>query len=410
MKTGDLALGLIKWRPVLGGLLVEFLLGLLLVRAHIGRGALVCIADKMAALMTFAGHGSRFVFGYLGTGKMDGNLPEQKPVLAFTVASTLVFFGLLVSVLCHYGMLQRVMLVAARLMTVTLGTTSCESLCAASNVVLGMTDSTQLIKPYLPILTKSELHCVMTCGFATISGSLFAVFTIFGVKAEHMMAASLMSAPAALAFAKLFYPEAEETTSCPDKIKNLQPSVLETMARGMTALVMLAANVVACLLGFMACMALADAVLVYLGGLLGWQFLTLNWLMGRLFIPLALAMGVSLEECSRVASLVGLKTALNEVVAYGQLSDLVQRGLLSPRAEMVCTFALCGFSNLGALGVQLGTYAALAPERLPDCSRVAMRALIAGWVACFMTACTAGALMDTTAYEVPGHFNGYEFV
>ncbi|KAH9369602.1 hypothetical protein HPB48_011504 [Haemaphysalis longicornis] len=112
--------------------------------------------------------------------------------------------------------------------------------------------------------------------------------------------------------------------------------------------------------------------------------------MGRLFIPLALAMGVSLEECSRVASLVGLKTALNEVVAYGQLSDLVQRGLLSPRAEMVCTFALCGFSNLGALGVQLGACAALVPDRLPDCSRVVMRALIAGWVACFMTACTAG--------------------
>ncbi|XP_077553720.1 putative transporter YutK [Haemaphysalis longicornis] len=404
----------IKWRPVLGGLLLQFLLGLLLVRAHVGRGALLCIADKIAAIMSFAGHGSRFVFGYLATGKLDGGLPEQKPVLAFTVASAVVFSGLLVSALCHYGLLQRVMLRVGRLMEFTLGTTSCESLCAASNVILGMTDSAQLIKPYLAKLTKSELHCVMTCGFATISGSLFAVFTAFGVKAEHMMAASLMSAPAALAFAKLLYPETEENTCSPEKIKQLQSlergSLLESMARGMTSLVMLVANVVGCLLGFVAFMALADAVLVYLGTLLRWEFLTVDWLMGRLFIPLALAMGVSLEECSRVASLVGLKTALNEVVAYGQLSDLVQRGLLSPRAEMVCTFALCGFSNLGALGVQLGACAALVPDRLPDCSRVVMRALIAGWVACFMTACTAGALTDTRAYEVLTRFKSYEFL
>ncbi|XP_077512953.1 solute carrier family 28 member 3-like [Amblyomma americanum] len=405
----------IRWRTVLSGFLLQFVLGLLLVRWEVGRGALVCIADKMTHAISFASHGGRFVFGYLATGQLDGGLPNQQPVLAFTVVSTVVSFGLLVSVLCHYGLLQCLAYRFGRLMAATLGTTACESFCAATNVFLGMADSTLLVKPYLPHLTRSEIHCVMTCGFATISGSLFAVFTTLGVKAEHMLAASVMSAPAALGFSKLFYPETEDTFNSLD-IRDVRRSgrpectVLESMARGVSSLLAVSAHVVASLVGFLACMALADALLAQLGALLGWPFVTLNWLLGRLFVPLALAMGVSMDECSHVASLVGLKTALSEVVAYGQMGELAQRGRLSLRAQLICTHALCGFSSVGALGVQLGACAALAPHRLPDCARVAGRALAAGSVACFMTACTAGALTDTTAYEVPMRFNSYDFV
>ncbi|XP_077512859.1 solute carrier family 28 member 3-like [Amblyomma americanum] len=407
----------IKWRPVLSGLLLQFMLGLFLVRWHVGRGALVCIAEKVATVVSFAGHGAKFVFSYLSTGELEGVLPRQQPVLAFTVVPTIVFFGLLVSVLCHYGVLQFLALRFGRVMAAALGTAACESYCAACNVFLGMTDSALLIKPYLAQLTKSELHSIMACGFATISGSLFAVFTTLGVKAEHMMAASLMSAPAALGFSKLLYPEEEENAEDESALYLNRPcscgpecTVLESMSRNVSSLLLVAANVVASLLGFLAFIALVDALLAYIGALLGWDFVSLNWLVGRLLLPLALAMGVSPDECSRVGYLVGLKTALNEVVAYSEMVGLAQKGLLSPRAQLVCTHALCGFSSVGALGVQLGAYAALAPGRLSDCARVAGRALVAGSVACFMTACTAGALTDTAAYEAPARFNSYEFL
>lgn len=406
----------IKWRPVLSGFLLQFVLGLLLLRWKIGRRALLCLADKINAVIAFASHGARFVFGYLASGQLDGDgLPQQKPVLALSVLSAAVFFGMVVSLLCHYGLLQCLALKVGRLMAFVLGTTTCESYCAASNVFLGMADSVLLIKPCLTQLTMSEIHCVMTCGFATISGSLFAVFTTFGVKAEDMIAASLMSAPAALGFAKLFYPETEDSRTSLEKISDPRKSrpgctLLESVAYGLSAQLRVAAHVVASLMGFLSFMALVDSLLASLGSLVGWQFVTLNWLLGRLFVPLALAMGVGLHECSRVASLLGLKAALNEVVAYSKMCELARDGQLSLRSQMLCAHALCGFSNLGALGVQLGAYAVLAPERLSDCSRVAGRALIAGSLACFMTACTAGALTDTAAYDVPTAFNSYDFL
>ncbi|XP_065296525.1 uncharacterized transporter YutK-like isoform X2 [Dermacentor albipictus] len=272
----------IKWRPVLSGFLLQFVLGLLLVRWKVGRGALLCFADKMNAAIAFAGHGARFVFGYLATGQLDGDgLPQQKPVLALTVLSAVVFFGLLVSLLCHCGLLQCLALKVGRLMAVVMGTTICESYCATSNMFLGVADSVLLIKPCLAQLTRSEIHCIMTCGFATISGSLFAVFTTFGVKAEDMIAASLMSAPAALGFAKLFYPEMEESCLGLEKFSDPRKSrpgctLLESVSHGLSAQLRVAAHVVASLLGFLSFMALADSLLASLGSLVGWQFVTLN--------------------------------------------------------------------------------------------------------------------------------------
>ncbi|XP_070393646.1 uncharacterized transporter YutK-like [Dermacentor albipictus] len=406
----------VKWRPVLSGLLLQFALGLLLVRWHLGRSVLVCFAEKIAAIISFAGRGGSFVFGYLSTGELEGGLPRQEPVLAVTVVSTMVFFGLLVSVLCHYGLLQFLAFRFARLIAAAIGTTALESYCAACNIYLGMIDSAVLLRPYLAQLTRSELHTVMTCGFATISGSLFAVFTVFGVKAEHMVAASVMSAPAALGFSKLFYPETEDSSSSLESIREVRRrcrpdyTAFESVARGMSSLLAVAANVAASLLGFVACVALADAMLAYVCAALGWKLVTVNWLLGRLFVPLTLVMGLSVDESSRVASLVGLKTVLNEVFAQSEMGRMARNGLLSPRAQLICTHALCGFSSLAALGVQLGVFAALAPERMPDCARVAGRALVAGSIACFLTACTAGALMDTTVYEVPTLFNSYDFV
>ncbi|KAG0412682.1 hypothetical protein HPB47_010166 [Ixodes persulcatus] len=408
----------VRWSPVFWGLVAQFLLGLALVRWGWGRQAMACLAAKLSALVAFANAGSSFVFGHLVSG---GAATEGAAPTAFSVLSTLIFFGMLVSVLRHYQVLQGVIGKLGWLMAATIGTTDSESFCAASNLLLGQADACMLIKPYMLHLTKSEIHCVMATGFATVSGSLLAIFIQFGLRPEYLLAASLMSAPAAMGFAKLFYPETKESDEkdCPlhsreafsgsaSSQRSPDRNVLEAMAHGMSSMVLLAANMLACLMALVAGMALLDSALVYLGTLLGWSFLGLNWLAGRLFIPLTLAMGVDVGVCVRVATLLGVRATLNELVAHARHEAL--EGQLPLRADLVSSYALCGFSNLGAVGVQLGAYAALAPSRLGDCAQVAPRALVAGSVACFMTACVAGALTDTSAYEVPTRFNSFDFL
>ncbi|XP_040061725.1 solute carrier family 28 member 3-like [Ixodes scapularis] len=395
----------VRWSPVFWGVVAQFLLGLALVRWGWGRQAMACLGAKLSALVAFANAGSSFAFGPLVSG---GAPTENAAPTVFSVLSTLIFFGMLVSVLRHYQVLQGVIGKLGWLMAATIGTTGCESFCAASNLLLGQADACMLIKPYMLRLTKSEIHCIMATGFATVSGSLLAIFIQFGLKPEYLLAASLMSAPAAMGFAKLFYPETEESDEKDDPLHSPDRNVLEAMAHGMSSMVLLAANMLACLMALVAGMALLDSALVYLGTLLGWSFLGLNWLAGRLFIPLTLAMGVDVGECVRVATLLGVRATHNELVAHARLEAL--EGQLPLRADLVSSYALCGFSNLGAVGVQLGAYAALAPSRLGDCAQVAPRALVAGSVACFMTACVTGALTDTSAYEVPTRFNSFDFI
>ncbi|CAN8022079.1 unnamed protein product, partial [Ixodes persulcatus] len=398
----------VRWSPVFWGLVAQFLLGLALVRWGWGRQAMACLAAKLSALVAFANAGSSFVFGHLVSG---GAATEGAAPTAFSVLSTLIFFGMLVSVLRHYQVLQGVIGKLGWLMAATIGTTDSESFCAASNLLLGQADACMLIKPYMLHLTKSEIHCVMATGFATVSGSLLAIFIQFGLRPEYLLAASLMSAPAAMGFAKLFYPETKDREAFSGSASSQRSpdrNVLEAMAHGMSSMVLLAANMLACLMALVAGMALLDSALVYLGTLLGWSFLGLNWLAGRLFIPLTLAMGVDVGVCVRVATLLGVRATLNELVAHARHEAL--EGQLPLRADLVSSYALCGFSNLGAVGVQLGAYAALAPSRLGDCAQVAPRALVAGSVACFMTACVAGALTDTSAYEVPTRFNSFDFL
>ncbi|CAN7940330.1 unnamed protein product [Ixodes hexagonus] len=200
-----------------------------------------------------------------------------------------------------------------------------------------------------------------------------------------------MSAPAAMGFAKLFYPETEDTELDYQKLGPLystESSVLVAVSKGLSSTMFLAAHMAASLMALVAARALLDAGVVYLGTILGWDFLSLNWLVGRLLVPLPLAMGVDVSECAPVAGLLATKATLNELAAHAHLAGLP--GLLSLRAHLVSSFALCGFSNLCAVGVQLAAYTSLTPSRLGDCARVAARALVSGSVACFMTACCAG--------------------
>jgi len=302
---------------------------------------------------------------------------------------------------------------------VTVGTTAAESMNASANIFLGQSEAPLMIQPYLADMTKSEIHAVMTGGFATIAGSVLAAYISFGISASHLLSASVMSAPAALAFSKLFYPETKVSRTTAD---NLPPRVsadanlLDAAATGAAQAVYLVGNIAGSLIAFLAFVAFANGVLSWCGGLVGAPFLTLEWLLGWAFYPLAFIMGVPCggatapelvagcaglglagQECDEgrlVATLIGLKTIVNEFAAYDRLRSY--GAALSPRSKAIVTFALCGFSNPASVGVQIAALSYMAPSRRAAISEVALRAFIAGSAACFLTACIAGALIPDT--------------
>ncbi|KAK8740020.1 hypothetical protein OTU49_003326, partial [Cherax quadricarinatus] len=279
------------------------------------------------------------------------------------------------------------------------GTTACESVNAAANIFLGQTEAPLLIKPYITIMTKSELHAVMTGGFATIAGSVLAAYISFGVDAAHLLSASVMSAPAALAFAKLFYPETKQSkTSVKDIkiIKGDEANWLHAAMLGVTNAIPLVANIAANLIAFYAFISLCSSVFDWSCTLAGAEpgVCSLESLFGWIFMPLAWVMGVDWSECDRVGELIGIKTIINEFVAYSKLSEMKKAKQLSKRAEIIATYALCGFSNISSIGICLGGFGSMAPDRKADLAKVVVRAMIAGSCACFLTACVAGTLLD----------------
>lgn len=386
----------VVWRHVLWGMMLQFVLGILILRWDVGKEVFQCLGDKMKAFLDFTDKGSTFVFGYLVSGELKGT-PLQPAVFAFKILTVVIFFSFFVSILYYYGVMQVMVMKVGWLLHHTMGTTACESMNAAGNIFLGMTEAPLLIRPYLPILTKSELHAVLTGGFATIAGSVLAAYINFGVSASHLLSASVMSAPAALAFSKLFYPETEESQTHAENIKIEKPkeiNALEAAANGASTAISLVANIAANLVAFVAFIAFLDGIFTWFGSLVNWDFLSFEWLLSKIFIPLSLAMGVDWDDREHVAKLVGLKTVVNEFVAYSKLAEFQESNMLSPRSEAIATYALCGFSNISSIGIQIGALGTMAPGRKSDLSSLALRAMIAGSAACFMTACIAGTLIS----------------
>ncbi|XP_054710609.1 solute carrier family 28 member 3-like isoform X2 [Uloborus diversus] len=387
----------VRWRPLLFGVLIQFLLGLVLLRWPAGRDAFVCFGDKVTAFLGVTDKGSTFVFGYLVSGKMEGEkIPDQPAIFAFKVLSVVIFFSFVVSLLYHLGVMQVLVSRLGQLLRFTLGTTACESASAAANVFLGMTEAPLLIKPYLPLLTTSELHAVMTGGFATIAGSVLAAYINFGISATHLLSASVMNAPAALAFSKLVYPETEDSQTELNNIKmdkGSEGSALEAACNGASSAVKLVSNIAANLIAFVAFIALINNLLSWFGSLLDWEEFNFEWILSKLFVPLSLLLGVDWEDKERVANLIGLKTVVNEFVAYRQLATYQEAKMLTARSSAIATYALCGFANLSSIGIQVGALGALAPSRKADVARIALSAMMCGSATCFMTACVAGTLL-----------------
>ncbi len=372
------------------------------------------VNSLFAAINRYVAEGTNFVF--------KSHSSPNEPLLligtfAFGILPTVIFFASLMSILYYLGVMQVVIKWMAWTMQKTLGTTGPESMAAAANVLVGHTEAPLVIRPYLPTMTRSELNALMVGGFATISGSLMAIFIAFGISAGHILVASIISAPAALVIAKILQPETENTidvaTIDHEAPEQVAVNVIEAAAIGASDGAKLAINITAMLIAFLALIALANAILFGFGEIVQFvinlgksgEDIDLNWSLNGLFAfcfyPLAWIMGIESGDCAIAGELLGKKVVANEVVAYLDMSAVLNGDVLdanndpvtiSERTKVILTYALCGFSNFGAIGIQIGGIGPLAPSRRSDLAQLGLRAMFGGMLAACMTACMAGVM------------------
>ena len=381
------------------------------------------LSDKVKTFLGLSDVGARFLFSNLADNQYffpgpDAGWPGFGFQFAFTVLPTIIFFSAFMSVLYYLGIVQVVIGALARFMRWTMRTSGSETMSCSGNVFVGQTEAPFLIKPFLKDMTQSELHAVMVGGFATIAGGVLAGYIQMGVNPGHLIAASVMSAPAALVIAKLLYPETEESMTSGDvdmpEIETAE-NMVEAAASGTTDGLKLALNVGAMLIAFIALIEAVDAAVLgpldalidgrWLGGELvasaksgvqeyaGFFPGTLATLFGTILAPLAWVMGVPWADAAQVGNLLGVKLTVNEFVSYGILGDYIKDGAIGERAQIISTYALCGFANFSSIGIQIGGISALAPERRRDLSKIGVRAMFGGALASWMTATIAGILL-----------------
>ena len=377
----------IRAKTVAWGLGLQFGFALLVLRTAVGQDIFRWMGQKITQLLAFARFGSSFVFGELGT---PGNTIA---VFAFQVLPTIVFIAALFAILYYLGIMQIIVLGFAKVMTRLMGASGAESLNVAASIFMGQTEAPLTIRPFLSAMTRSELMTVMTSGMAHISGGIMAAYIAFGVEARHLLTAVIMTAPGTIMLAKMFVPETEEPKTAGEvklKIERTDVNVIDAAARGTGEGLYLALNVGAMLIAFLALIALLN-VLLGLVPLWGGQKLSLEWIFGHIAAPLAWLMGVPWKDSLAVGNLLGMRLALNELIAYSQLG--AQKASLDPRSFIIATYALCGFANFSSIGIQLGGIGALAPDRKHDLARLGLRAVAAGTLANYLSASIAGMLL-----------------
>ncbi len=414
----------VPWRVVIWGLGLQLIFALFILKTPVGESLFAGLNDLVLALLSFTNDGASFLFGNLvnrtvpvtdpATGAVE-YMAQTGANFAFSVLPTIIFFSSLMTVLYYLGIMQAAVKGMAWVMMRTMRTSGAETLSAAGNIFVGQTEAPLLIKPFIERMTMSELMAVMTGGFATVAGGVMAAYVgmlvaYFPDIAGHLIAASVMSAPAALVVAKIMYPETEvpvTATSLKVEVESPDVNLIDAAARGAGEGMTLAFNVGAMLLAFIALIAMFNALL---GAVAGWiglesllvaqgalgpgQGLTLEVILGWVLAPLAWLMGVPWQDSVAVGSLLGIKTVANEFVAYLRLSELLAAdGGLQPRSIVIATYALAGFANFSSIAIQIGGIGGIAPSRRSDLSRIGLRAMIGGTLAAFLTATIAGILV-----------------
>ena len=380
----------INLKTIAFGLSFQFLFALFILKTPFGAPVFSFLDSAINTLINFSTYGSDFLFrSYVEGVGFHPSLTN----FAFSTLPTIIFFSSLVAVLYHYGILQTVIRFIARQMQLTLGTSGSETLSVAGNIFLGQTESPLMVKPFVKNMTKSELMAVMTGGFATVSGGVLAIYVswlsnIPGI-AGHLLAASVMSAPAALVVAKIIYPENEKSETSGNinvTIEQTNINAMEALSNGATDGLKLAANIAAMLIAFISFVAMINYFLAFAGT-------SMEEIFGFIFRPLAWTMGIPWNEAQLIGMLMGKKIVLTELIAYGDLQNLIDNNLISDRSAIIDTYALCGFSNFASIGIQLGGIGAMAPERKKDLAKLVTKAMFGGALASWLTATIAGILI-----------------
>jgi len=416
----------INWRTVGTGLGIQFVLAVFILKGRVmedywaplgwPKDFFSWVSSFFVIVLDFTTEGAKFIFGDLA--KSPGMEGSMGNFFAFQVLPTIIFFASLTAILYHYGILQRIVKYLAKGMQKLMGTSGAESLSVISNIFVGQTEAPLVVEPYIKKMTKSELLAVMTGGMATIAGGVMAAYVqMLGnsyaqahdvaldvgrlMFAEQLLGASLMAAPAALVIAKIMYPEVDEPATKGDvkiEIEQTDANGIDAAASGASTGLKLAANVGAMLLAFIALLAMGNYFLESFGSLTGINAmipegsLRIEKILGWVISPIAFIVGVPWADAINMGSLLGTKVVLNEFLAYTQLSEMVNNGMLSDKTITMATFALCGFANFSSIAIQIGGIGGLAPSRKSELAKFGLRAVLAGTLANLMTATIAGML------------------
>ena len=393
----------IDWSIVIKGLLIQLLFAICILKIQFIEKLFEAISNVFLAILDFTKDGSIFLFG-----ETLVNNTSFGAIFAFQILPTIVFFSALTSVLFYLGILQKIVYFFALIMKKTMKLSGAESLAASGNIFLGQTESPLLVRPYISNMTQSELLCLMGGGMATIAGGVFIAFTaMLGEEfAPHLLAASVMSAPAAIVACKILIPETEPINKKMTIVRGdcLGSNVFDSIALGTVQGIKLAVNVGAMILVFVAFISLINQLLYLLGYYSGlnelisdtnniYNNLSLEMIFGYLFSPIAWLIGIPSQDILLAGQLLGEKTVANEFIAYESLGEMITKNQLTEKTTIMATYFLCGFANFLSIGIQIGGIGAIAPERRIDLSRLGIKALIAGTVASLLTAVIVGILI-----------------
>ena len=374
----------IKWRTIIIGFLIQFGFALIVLKWSVGRYVLSKASLGVQGVISYANEGIGFVFGSLTN---DGS------IFAVNVLCVIIFISAVVSILYYLGIMQFIIRVIGGALSKLLGTSQLETISASANIFLGQTEAPLLIKPYVAKLTESELFTVMVGGLASVSGSILVGYSLLGIPIEYLISASFMAAPAGLIISKMLYPETEfdKIQNEVKMVKDDSANVVDAASKGAIDGLGLVLNVAAIILAFVGLIALVNGLIGWIGGWFGFSNLSLQTILGYIFAPVAVIIGVPWGESVIAGSLIGQKIILNEFVAFTSMSPLLPE--LSAKTTAIVTFALCGFANISSIAILIGGIGGMAPNRKHDIARLGWKSVLGGTLANLLSATIAGLLL-----------------
>jgi CNT family concentrative nucleoside transporter len=386
------------WKVVLWGLIIQFSLAVFVLYIPVGVEIFKWLGDKVSTFLDFSKNGSNFLFGKLPS---DGQVEMFGFQFAIIVTATIIFFSSIVSILYHWGVMQKIVHSVAWVMQKTMGTSGVESLSASANIFIGQTEAPLLIRHYLSDVSRSELNSIMTVGFATIAGGVLAAYVSMGISPTYLITAAVISAPGGLMLSKIVIPQTNEILTLKDLNKVEIPkheNVLLALTNGASDGLKLSLNIMAMLLAFISIIAVLDAGLLMIDEFFtgyGVTFLPSSFkeILGYVFQPFAYLVGIPSEEARIFGQLFGTKMSVNEFIAFADLSRMIEAGEISKRTATLATFALCGFANFSSIAIQIGGLGSLVPEKKAEIAKLGFRAMVIGSFTNLLTATIAGLMI-----------------